>query len=103
MSGQSNNHFPWNHVLGFALSIFLTVLAVWIALYTSLSVTAVIWIIVGLAVLQALVQLFMFMHVREGEGRIQTTTMYYSAGIGIIIVFGTIWVIQSIMSGSMPM
>ncbi|MYL34824.1 cytochrome aa3 quinol oxidase subunit IV [Pontibacillus yanchengensis] len=97
MSNNSHSHFPWNHVIGFALSVALTLLAVWVALYTSLSITAIVWIIVFLAVLQAGIQLFMFMHIREGEGGTQVFTMVYSAIIGVIIVGGTIWVINAMM------
>ncbi len=101
MAGNKYDHFPWSHVVGFAFSIILTLFAIWIAFYTDLSVSAIVWSIIGLAILQAGVQLFMFMHVREGEGQTQVATMFYSAGVGVIIVIGTIWVIRSIMS--MPM
>ncbi|KGP72305.1 cytochrome aa3 quinol oxidase subunit IV [Pontibacillus yanchengensis] len=97
MTQNSHSNFPWNHVIGFILSIALTLLSVWIALYTSLSITAIIWIIVSLAIIQAGIQLFMFMHIREGEGGAQVFTMVYSAIIGVIIVAGTIWVINSMM------
>lgn len=32
-----HSHFPWKHIVGFALSIILTLLALWVAVYTELS------------------------------------------------------------------
>lgn len=101
MAGNSQHKFPWNHVLGFLFSIVLTLFAVWAALYSSLSVTAIVWTIVTLALLQAIVQLFMFMHIGEGEGNAQKGTIYFSAFIAVVIVAGSIWVMNAMMHSMM--
>ncbi|KGX83450.1 cytochrome aa3 quinol oxidase subunit IV [Pontibacillus marinus] len=101
MAGNNHNKFPWNHVLGFIFSIVLTLLAVWAALYSSLSITAIVWTIVTLALLQAAVQLFMFMHIGEGEGKAQKGTIYFSAFIAVVIVAGSIWVMNAMMHSMM--
>jgi cytochrome aa3-600 menaquinol oxidase subunit 4 len=92
---KKESHFPWTHVIGFALSIALTLLALGVVFYTSLSSQTVIVIIIILAFLQAIVQLFLFMHIRESkDGSLQTSTIIYSALMAIIIVAGTIWVMS---------
>ncbi|KAB8138965.1 cytochrome aa3 quinol oxidase subunit IV [Gracilibacillus oryzae] len=96
MSSTHSSRFPWNHLIGFILSIALTLLAVFVKFYTSFSDSIVVWIIGTLAIFQALIQLFMFMHVTEGkEGWINVVNMIYSVFLALVIVFGSIWVLTS--------
>lgn len=70
-----HSHFPWKHIVGFILSIVLTLLALWVAVYTDLSSSAKLWIIFGFAFIQAALQLLMFMHMTESEnGTIKSET-----------------------------
>ncbi|KAF1677863.1 cytochrome aa3 quinol oxidase subunit IV [Bacillus mexicanus] len=88
-----HSHFPWKHVVGFALSIVLTLLALWIAVYTELSPSAKLWIIFGFAFIQAALQLLMFMHMRESEnGTIQVGNTLFGFFGAIVIVLGSIWI-----------
>ena len=60
------------HTVGFIGSIVLTILAVFVTLYTSMALNAKITIIFGFAFIQAAVQLLMFMHLTEGkDGNVQ--------------------------------
>ncbi|HET7628171.1 MAG TPA: cytochrome aa3 quinol oxidase subunit IV [Bacillales bacterium] len=91
--------FPWQHVIGFILSIVLTLLSLWIAFKTSLSTGMIMAIIIGFAFLQAAVQLFMFMHVTESEdGRFQMWNMVHAFIAFVIIIVGSIWVMSFGMS-----
>jgi cytochrome aa3-600 menaquinol oxidase subunit 4 len=92
---SNHNHFPWSHVIGFLFSIALTFLAVWLGLYTDLPLNTVIIMVFVLAFLQAAIQLFMFMHVSEGEGGWQIGKMISAAFIALVIVVGTVWVMTS--------
>ncbi|MFD1739821.1 cytochrome aa3 quinol oxidase subunit IV [Bacillus salitolerans] len=88
--------FPISHVFGFALSLALTFVAAWVAIKTNLSFTIVMWIIGTLAVIQAGLQLFMFMHVNEGEdNKTQIINIAYGVFCAIVIVLGSIWVLSS--------
>lgn len=90
--------FPWRHVIGFALSIVLTLLAVWTALYTDLAAIWILTVIFAFAILQAVVQLLMFMHLTEtSNGQAQVTTMLHALFIFIIIVAGSVWVMLSVI------
>lgn len=86
--------FPTAHVLGFAGSLIMTFVAGIVALKTSLSFDAIMWIIGSLAILQAGMQLFMFMHVTEGEKNTQLINIIYGVFMAVVIVAGTIWVMS---------
>ncbi|MEI2664501.1 MULTISPECIES: cytochrome aa3 quinol oxidase subunit IV [Rossellomorea] len=94
---QHTNHsgLPWTQIIGFILSIALTFLAVWFGLYTNLAYELIVAIVFVLAFIQAAIQLFMFMHVTEGEGRWQVGKMMSAAFIAIVIVAGSVWVLSS--------
>ncbi|RAK16902.1 cytochrome aa3 quinol oxidase subunit 4 [Anoxybacillus vitaminiphilus] len=96
MEYKTNSKYPISHIIGFFLSLLLTFAAVFVALEAQLSFTIVMWIIGSLAVLQAGLQLFMFMHVTEGEdGKTNIINMAYSAFVAIVIVAGSVWVLTS--------
>jgi cytochrome aa3-600 menaquinol oxidase subunit IV len=97
MANKTNTHhgFPWGHIMGLILSIALTLLAAGLALYTDLTLQTIIILIFGLAFLQAAIQLFMFMHIKEGEGAWQVGKMMSAAFIAIIIVYGSVWVMTN--------
>ncbi|EKH2207062.1 cytochrome aa3 quinol oxidase subunit IV [Staphylococcus pseudintermedius] len=83
------------HTIGFIASIILTLLAVFVTLYTSLSFQAKVTIIFGFAFIQAFLQLLMFMHLTEGkDGRVQLTKVIFAIIITLITVIGTYWVMQ---------
>jgi cytochrome aa3-600 menaquinol oxidase subunit IV len=88
--------FPISHVVGFFMSLALTFAAAWIAIQSSLSMKAVMWIIGTLAVGQAGIQLYMFMHINEGDDKVTNNiNILYSAFIAVVIVAGSIWVMTS--------
>jgi cytochrome aa3-600 menaquinol oxidase subunit IV len=96
MAAKSEKGFPIAHVIGFLLSLILTVVAAAVALKTNLSFQVVMWIIGGLAVFQAGLQLFMFMHVNEGEdNKTQLINIVYGIIVALIIVLGSIWVMSA--------
>jgi cytochrome aa3-600 menaquinol oxidase subunit IV len=96
MADHTNTKFPISHVIGFVSSLALTFFAVWVALKTDLEFHIILLIIGGLAIIQAALQLFMFMHMNEGEdGRVQTINIIYAIFSAVVIVAGSIWVLSS--------
>jgi|ERR1700748_3784605 cytochrome aa3-600 menaquinol oxidase subunit 4 len=91
----NNHHFPWSHIIGLVLSIALTFLAAGLALYTDLALKTIIILIFILAFLQAAIQLFMFMHIKEGEGAWQVGKILSAGFIAIVIVYGSVWVMTN--------
>lgn len=87
--------FPKTQVYGFALSLVLTFAALFIALKTSISFTAIMLIIGTLAIIQAGLQLFMFMHLRDGEdSAAQTINVLYGVFIAVVTIAGSLWVMS---------
>ncbi|ANB59060.1 cytochrome aa3 quinol oxidase, subunit IV [Anoxybacillus sp. B7M1] len=98
--GANHHHetFPWKHIVGFILSLVLTFIALWVALSSGWTIKAILGVIVALAVLQAALQLFMFMHMTESDsGRVQTINMLYSFFIAVVVVAGSIWVMWFVL------
>jgi len=88
--------FPIGHVVGFLLSIALTFLALILVEYTSFSKTLVYTLISVLAIFQAGLQLFSFMHMSEGkDGWAKVTHTIYAIIMAVIIVVGTIFVMTA--------
>src|SRR5690349_17752954 len=90
--------FPIKHVLGFLLSIVLTLLALWAALGSGLSNKWIIIIIMALAIIQAGIQLFMFMHMVESEshnGPIPWNMIFHGLVLAAIIVAGSLFTMYS--------
>ncbi|RWZ60613.1 cytochrome aa3 quinol oxidase subunit IV [Halobacillus fulvus] len=91
---SSKKGIPKNHVIGFILSLVMTVAAAWAAIRSDLPVT---WVIIGimvLALLQAGVQLFMFMHVIEagsGGGHVPWNMMFHGFALAAILVAGSLF------------
>ncbi|CEE00253.1 MULTISPECIES: cytochrome aa3 quinol oxidase subunit IV [Bacillaceae] len=96
MNSKSHNSFPYTHVVGFLLSIALTIATLFVAFKTGLSAGIVMIIIAGLAVAQAGLQLFMFMHMTEGEDRdTKVVHTVYAVFMAVVIVVGSIWVMTA--------
>lgn len=90
---KNEKGFPISHVFGFILSLVLTFVAAGVVLKMNLSSNITMWIIGSLAIIQAGLQLFMFMHVSEGEDKkTQIINIAYGVFCALVIVIGTIWV-----------
>jgi cytochrome aa3 quinol oxidase subunit IV len=85
--------FPWSHVLGFLLSIALTLLAFVAVRQHVLSSGPLLFAILILAVLQILVQLLFFMHVTESHGP-RYHILAFSLAMFFVFVFvgASIWI-----------
>jgi cytochrome aa3-600 menaquinol oxidase subunit 4 len=87
--------FPIKHVAGFIMSLVLTFVALGVALKTSLPLKTIIWIIGTLAVVQAALQLFMFMHMNEGEdSKVLAINIIYAFLIAAMVVGCSIWIMS---------
>lgn len=84
------------YVLGFALSIILTIIPLLVVLNGWLKGTAAIVVLLGTAVLQFAVQLLFFMHLREERGpRYNLMTLILGLVVVVTIVAGSIWIMAN--------
>lgn len=80
-------------MIGFILSIVLTIIPLVLVMNSMLSKTATVITIMVMAILQFVVQLFFFMHIREGEKpRYNVQTLVLGLVIVFTIIAGSIWI-----------
>ncbi|MBM7564796.1 cytochrome o ubiquinol oxidase subunit IV [Paenibacillus sacheonensis] len=83
------------YVIGFIISIVLTVIPLLVVFQTSMNKTGVIITIITMAVIQLIVQLFFFMHIREGEGpKYNVMALIVGLFIVVVIVAGSVWIMS---------
>ncbi|GIN87265.1 hypothetical protein J6TS2_36510 [Heyndrickxia sporothermodurans] len=93
---QHHSKYPIGHIIGFFLSLVMTIAAMLVALHTNLPKSTIMSIIGILAFLQAGMQLFMFMHIKESDNsKVQIGNIIYSIIIALTIVIGSIWVMHN--------
>lgn len=82
-----------SYIIGFGLSILLTIIPLAVVMNHMLSKTGTLVLILIMAVLQFGVQLFFFMHVKEGENaRWNIMALIFGLVILVTIVAGSIWI-----------
>jgi cytochrome o ubiquinol oxidase operon protein cyoD len=83
------------YVTGFVLSIILTIIPLVLVLNHMLGKTALMVSILLAAVLQFVIQLFFFMHIRDGEGpRYNVAALILGIVFVVTIVVGAIWIMS---------
>ena len=82
-----------SYVIGFLLSIVLTIIPLAAVMLGALDKTTTLIVILAAAVLQFVVQLLFFMHLREGENaRWNIMSLLLGVLILVTIVAGSIWI-----------
>ncbi|MDW0110921.1 cytochrome aa3 quinol oxidase subunit IV [Sporosarcina aquimarina] len=83
--------FPPQHVMGFLFSLLLSLVAL-VAVLFDLSFAAGMTILVVTAIVQAGLQLFLFMHVKENaESKTLYMNILYALFVGLVTIFGTLF------------
>ncbi|WML55860.1 cytochrome C oxidase subunit IV family protein [Neobacillus sp. PS3-12] len=83
------------YVTGFIFSIVLTIIPLVLVLNHMLAKTALLVSILLAAVLQFVIQLFFFMHIRDGEGpRYNVAALILGLVFVLTIVVGAIWIMS---------
>ncbi|MBD7907310.1 cytochrome aa3 quinol oxidase subunit IV [Sporosarcina gallistercoris] len=86
--------FPAQHVMGFLFSLLLSLVAL-VAVLFDLSFVAGMTILVVTALVQAGLQLFLFMHVKENaESKTLYLNILYALFVGLVTIFGTLFAMQ---------
>ncbi|GGA07953.1 cytochrome o ubiquinol oxidase subunit IV [Paenibacillus marchantiophytorum] len=82
-----------SYIIGFALSIILTIIPLVVVMNHMLNKTGTLLVILIMAVLQFGVQLLFFMHVKDGENaRWNIMALIFGLIILVTIVGGSIWI-----------
>ena len=85
--------FPIRHVMGFLASLVLSVAALAV-IYLDLSNTANMAILLVTAIIQASLQLFLFMHIGESADTKKELliNIAYALFVGLVTIFGTLFI-----------
>jgi len=92
------------YIIGFVLAAILTLGAYTVAIQTPVgNVQVVAMIILGLAAAQMLVQVVFFLHVgQEAKPRWQTHSFVFVVLMLLVIVVGSLWIMQNLDYNMMP-
>lgn len=85
------------YVIGFGLSILFTLIAYFTVVNGMLGDQNLIFLIAGLALLQAAVQLIFFLHLSQEKGARWNLMMFlFMAMVVIIVVAGSLWIMSNL-------
>lgn len=90
----------WLYVIGFVLAIGLTILAYLTVTQHWLAGSTLVFGLMGLAVIQFVVQLIFFLHVgQESKPRWNLAVFLFTLLVLMIIVFGSLWIMYNLNYG----
>jgi len=86
-----------SYIIGFLSSLYLTVVAYILAVRHALSVNGLIVAVIGLALVQFVIQLIFFLHVGvEAKPRWKLAAFWFMILIVAILVFGSLWIMSNL-------
>jgi cytochrome o ubiquinol oxidase operon protein cyoD len=92
-----------SYTIGFALSIIFTLMAYYVVVYSGFSQQSSVAVIIGLAIVQLLVQLLFFLHMgRESKPQWNLMVFYFMLVILGIVVVGSLWIMKNLDYNMMP-
>lgn len=98
---QGANRLLKQYVLGFVLSIFTTLGAYYVVVSEQ---PGAIWMIFTLALLQAVIQLYYFLHLGEElRPRLKLLSLLFMLVILLIIALGSLWIMHHLNYNMMDM
>jgi len=85
------------YIVGFIISIGLTLEAYFLVVRGALPGWALVFTILGLAVVQLLVQLYFFLHIDdEIKPRWKMTSFLFAGLVVMIVVLGSVWIMTNL-------
>jgi cytochrome o ubiquinol oxidase operon protein cyoD len=98
LAAQTNHKTLSGYVIGFSLSMLLTLLAFGSVTYKVFADTAITYIVLALlAVLQLLVQAIFFLRLNtSAAGRENLLTWLFTMAVVIIIISGSLWIMYNL-------
>lgn len=85
------------YLIGFLLSVYLTISAYLVVVYKPFSDNVVIALVIGFALMQFVVQALFFLHVgKESKPRWNSIMFGFMVMVAAIIVLGSIWIMANL-------
>ncbi|MGY2486734.1 cytochrome o ubiquinol oxidase subunit IV [Cupriavidus sp. CP313] len=93
-----------SYAIGFILAVILTVIPFKLVMDGSMDKGKILWIILGMAVVQMLVHLKYFLHLdTSSEQRSNVIALLFTALILVIVVAGSLWIMHNLNTNMMAM
>lgn len=93
-----------SYIIGFLLSLVFTAIPYYMVVNKSLSGSPLLITILGIAVLQMLIQIFFFLHLGRGPKPLYNVTFFISTvGIILVVVGGSIFIMNNLQYNMAPM
>ena len=90
----------WLYIIGFVLAVGLTILAYLTVTQHWLAGSTLVFGLMGLAVIQFVVQLIFFLHIgQESRPRWNLAVFLFTLLVLMIIVFGSLWIMYNLNYG----
>ncbi|UDG80612.1 Cytochrome bo(3) ubiquinol oxidase subunit 4 [Candidatus Hartigia pinicola] len=85
------------YIIGFILSVILTIIPFWIIMKNIASQDSVFWIVISLSVLQIFVHLICFLHINiSSNEHWNFVALLFTILIISIIVIGSLWIMHNV-------
>lgn len=91
-----------SYVVGFVLSIVTTLIAYFAVVYRLFDAHVLMYFVLTIAVIQLAVQMIFFLHIGRGS-RWKLATFLFTIFIVILIVVGSIWIMENLNYNMMDM
>lgn len=91
-----------SYLTGLLCSLMLTTLSFFLVIEKSYTDSTLAWLVMGLAFLQALLQLIFFLHVGKNSTRWEMIAFGFMVVILSIIALGTLWIMHDLNERVMP-
>lgn len=92
----------FSYVVGFVLSVALTLLAYFFVVHHLWPKEMLIYIVLGLAVVQLIAQVVFFLHIGRGS-HLKVVTFVFAIIMLVIIVGGSVWIMNNLNYNMMKM
>lgn len=93
-----------SYVIGFVLSLGLTILSFSLVWSQLIAGSFLAYTIIGLAIVQAAIQLLFFLHVgQEAKPKWETLIFYFMVLVLVIVVIGSLWIMFDLNERVMKM
>lgn len=92
-----------SYLIGFTLSLLLTCLSFATVYFRWAEPSLLIYVIAGLALIQAIVQVIFFLHVgEEDKPRWESLIFWFMILVMVIVVVGSLWIMHDLNERVMP-
>ena len=91
-----------SYIIGFILSIVTTLLAYFLVVNHVWPKEMLTYVVLGIAVVQLLVQVVFFLHLGRGS-RLKSITFLFAILIVLVVVIGSLWIMQNLDYNMMHM